>query len=692
KTGEETVTLFYNEDPINYSDYVIEDAPVTVIRGVPQTPESVPVFKGVYGQRLADLQDQLPAGWAFAQNTLVLDIIGQKTVAAVYNPSSANYEDNNIDVKVEVDKAVQSAPANPPSFTAMGGQRLSDKEITDQLPNANYWFSEPTTYFDTVGDFKVGVHYNTDMSLYYDFVFDADIKVSKKDYVESDLPPVQPSTAFVGQAVNSIALPSNWNYVDPNYVFQSTDVGSAGRSIAIAYNDNRDVYNDFLKTIRIRVFQDQQAEPAEKPEIIALIGQKASQITLPSGYSFVDQERIFSVIGSVSAVINYNTDPEKFSDFQYASLVVVDYRDAKQPESVPPIVVKVGTKASENALPDNFYWEDPNYLFNATGALLQKVIYNEDKTQYKDFVLDALVTVELRDGTPPSVLPSFDNRAIGSKVGDIKLLEHMVWQNPDTIFEIAGDFVQNAIYNEDSNLYKDVIVEISITVVLNDAKIPNADNVPKFGNVTVGSALRGVVLPEFYSWQSPDTILDVQGATMQTAVYNENPQVYKDAFVSVAVYVGVPIPGTDTNQIKSSEIVAVVGVVALIIFVVVIVVVVTSKKKQNKKPAHSTASIMRGGYGSSRFVGFDRQLPMQRPMQLPPPASYNQGRTMGGPAQLPPPPGYYQNNPYRTSQLPGITSDRSRMLTPGRTIETSQIDIQFLSNDGGQSGNRRRRR
>ncbi|MCL2599248.1 MAG: hypothetical protein FWD76_05000, partial [Firmicutes bacterium] len=393
--GDKQVSLLYNQDTNVYADYVIDDAPITVDKGDAQNPDSLPTLQAVWGQKLSDIADQLPTKgvWKFVDDSMALDgDLGTQTVQVTYNPDGINYIDNTLDIKVSVGKGQQDAPTTEiPTLEAMGGQTLAD--IESQLTRG-FKFKDPTIRFDTVGEFEVELLYNTNPEYLNDFAVTTTVTVTKKEYPSDKVPPKpEKLTAFVGHNTHDITLPDGWKFVDDNYEFVSADVGSQGKDLELAFNDNPDVYLDYHLMVSIRVYADQQTAPPNPPAITVQLGQNANTITLPQYYSFVNTSFVFDTLGQIEVKVNYNTNPEQVADYQFDLMITVDLRDGLQPDQIPSLESQIGTQLSELELPSYFVWETPNATLDTEGVIPMRALYNENADVYKDTVVNIPIKV-----------------------------------------------------------------------------------------------------------------------------------------------------------------------------------------------------------------------------------------------------------------------------------------------------------
>ncbi|MFG6335673.1 MAG: Ig-like domain-containing protein [Lachnospiraceae bacterium] len=134
---------------------------VTVVKADPEvaTPTLSPCTYRE-GLKLADIS--LPAGWAWANESLKIEV-GTQSQEAVYTPEdTVNYNTITRKISFTVTKAIPNCtmPEKPRVFT---GSRLGDIA----LPKGFVWESDTDTVFKEPGEYTFYVSYNPDENNYY---------------------------------------------------------------------------------------------------------------------------------------------------------------------------------------------------------------------------------------------------------------------------------------------------------------------------------------------------------------------------------------------------------------------------------------------------------------------------------------------------------------------------------------------
>jgi len=435
-------------------------------------------LKARLGQSLSDIKNQLPSGWRFADESVVLDQLGINDIEAIYNPNAANWNDKTAFVHINVQDVL--APSDPhPTLDVKVGQRIGDVALPQ-----GFRYAMPDTVFETVGNYEIVLYYNQDPDVYADYVIDdAPITVSKLDAQSPEFIPSS-LTAFVGLVAQDLSLPSGWRFIDESYQFALEDVGVQGKNFEAAYNPNPDRYLDYPAIISVRVFEGVHGAPSSPPKVEVQVGQSAGDVSLPQYYAFVDTQFVFDTLGEIPVTVNYNTDPNNFADYQFDLMVTVGLRDGLYPDNIPSFESQIGAQLSALSLPEYFVWETPEFAFTQGGDILVRALYNKDTSLYKDTVVEITVSVEFLDGLQPNdnEIPSPEAR-IGQKLSEVSLPLYFVWENPNATIDTEGVIPMRALYNENPNVYKDTVVSIAVKVVgLPGGGGGNGNNVVDSGN------------------------------------------------------------------------------------------------------------------------------------------------------------------------------------------------------------------
>lgn len=168
-SGEHIFKATFESSSPNYADVENIDIKIYVYKGVPNTPE-IPLLTATYGQKLWQIESQLPHGYSFVDSEKEVGNVGTHTVYVNYTPEDEdNYEEVlNVPTNITVYKAdVTTYNADyQKEFELSGvyGQYL--EELKTQLPEG-YYFNDETIVCNTVGEMTVGVYYNPDIESYH---------------------------------------------------------------------------------------------------------------------------------------------------------------------------------------------------------------------------------------------------------------------------------------------------------------------------------------------------------------------------------------------------------------------------------------------------------------------------------------------------------------------------------------------
>jgi len=398
--GTVTVTLRYNTDQANYSDFVITDAPISVEKGNPMTPPSVPKLEAVYRQSTGEIVDQLEEGWRFESNNIPFNLVTTTTVKAFYNTDTANYYDHEEMLTVVVKKGQQTAPNPIPTFSGKGGQRLG--EIS--LPSGYYRWENPNMLLDSVGDVPVVLYYNTDITNLNDYRVETTINVTRNDINPDTVVIPTNLTAYVGQSTVDIesSLSAGWSFAE-NLEFST--VGTI--TVAMLYNPDPTIYNSYEIDLDIRVFAQQQSAPDMLPNIEVQILDTATEVTLPQYYSFGDTTIEFQVLGTQLVTLYYNTNPNMYSNYVLNNFpITVVKRAGLNPDSIPQnLTIAVNSYGYDLKLPEYFRVQESGFRFGTIGKVKVNLLYNQDIAIYEDTVVEVEVTVT----RGPTIVDEVDN-------------------------------------------------------------------------------------------------------------------------------------------------------------------------------------------------------------------------------------------------------------------------------------------
>jgi len=427
--GTEKINLYYNQERIgssNYTNYIVEGVDITVTKGDARKPSSIPSLEGVYGQKLSELEDQLPTGWRFEDPNKTFDGVGQIEVNLFYNTDTVNYEDWAETVKAEVDKAQQSAPSiTIPSLTMQALDTLSSIDLSTEFGSSDFRWEDDTIQADSIGERDFAVLYNTDSAHLYDYRFMVSVDIVGRD---QDNPPAsQTWQVYIRQDAdgNYLGFDSSTLLAIQlaNWVFKNeADIEAASFDrIGIVefdayYNPNADVYNNAEGKILIDVLASiyqgavpkvsisvhigdtiaeavvEAVDPDNDPSIEYIVGIELDTALNPE----LSDEYVFDKAGVMenAVIVEYNPNPMQYSPQPfYADLTVLRIKQTEIPSAPDNLKIEVGGYAADITLPEGFSFVDNSIRFEKVGDITVQLIYNPDPSIYEDEIVEAKVTV-----------------------------------------------------------------------------------------------------------------------------------------------------------------------------------------------------------------------------------------------------------------------------------------------------------
>ncbi|MCL2599118.1 MAG: putative Ig domain-containing protein [Firmicutes bacterium] len=516
---------------------------ITISKGLPVTPPSIPALTAKVGQTVGDIKGQITdAKWRIlAADNTSFDAVGTVDISAVYNPDSNQYEDYVTPITVKVSAGQQTAPSNPPtSLSGKVGKSTADVSVPQ------YYKILDGVVFDKVGDVEVTLAYNTDPSNLSDWTTKINVTVGKGD-------PKQPSDdqksiiadlklqAVWGQKIGDLSskLPKEWAFAEPDKTFDvlsdsTTDADGVTsltpRNISGVFNDDPTNYNDNTAVaIPVKVDKAQQEAPSETIDVLsAKIGQKLSELNgqLPNNkFSFEDPNFVLGQGGEITVSVLYNTDKAHLYDYRLEATISVDKRDPQKPNDVPQdLSAAVGQTTEDIRLPIGWSFAE-NIAFDEVGTHPVDAIYNPDQAVYKDYETQLQIRVAAGQQSAPEQEPSFvatwndltdsldfgaEYRLVGVADGtmlDDDFLIRWYAENGLSNNEVRypAEITLQMAYNTDPVNLSDYIFGAKLTI--NKRLSEPEANLPRLEG-DLNSLLSSVALPQGYVWVNPDLKMD----------------------------------------------------------------------------------------------------------------------------------------------------------------------------------------
>jgi len=248
--GDISVWILYNTDPSNLIEYRFSTT-VSVAKGAPQTPPSIPTLTAKVGDTNDDLIYSLPLEWSFVEQNY-FDQVGIKPVKLAYNPNNQLYQDNIVTVDVKVVAGQQSAPPSIPEFRTLIGYTADETVAMDGFPKYFGFVKnqDQDIVFDTLAPqgLVVTMYYNTDPVNLLDYVFQGLIIVDLRDgLTPSEIPSGLQVT--VGNPLSIIELPQYFRWADSSLSFDTVGTVKA----TVVYNEDPNMYKDTAIEVEIKV-------------------------------------------------------------------------------------------------------------------------------------------------------------------------------------------------------------------------------------------------------------------------------------------------------------------------------------------------------------------------------------------------------------------------------------------------------
>ena|GEM_PF-5004721 len=195
----------------------------------PSFPVANNNITATYGQTLADIAGELPAGWLWVESgaTRVSPVgeIGNQTHQARF-PATITHAESLFGVTVVVSQAAGPVdPTAPDDITATYGQTLAD--IENQLPNGWEWAATLTTRVSPAGEIGSHTHQARIAATTTHLASNAvDVTVAVSRATAPTFPQGYEITAVYGQTLADIEnqLPNGWEWIEND----TTPVGEVG--------------------------------------------------------------------------------------------------------------------------------------------------------------------------------------------------------------------------------------------------------------------------------------------------------------------------------------------------------------------------------------------------------------------------------------------------------------------------------
>ena len=316
----------YSADPTYDSDThkITRHIPITVNKAVPVAGEDFTIPTGlsaVYGQTLADVAFD-DTKWAWKDATTLVGEASEQTkdFTAIYTPDNENFKSTEVSVPVKVNKATASVTVSAKQNLVYTGSALelvavSQKEcgtMQFKVDDGDYSESVPTA----INAGSHTVYYKASESANYLALSEGSVVVTIAKATPPQITTGVASRITYGKTLADSSLTNDWNWVDSSIVPNVENTGY--RAYHAVDDDNYDYSgNSEYNADNHRIIRDIYiiVDKADKtdiniPEIDEKVsGTKLKDITLPSGWSWIDGEQEVSssnLAKYVDASGNYN--------------------------------------------------------------------------------------------------------------------------------------------------------------------------------------------------------------------------------------------------------------------------------------------------------------------------------------------------------------------------------------------------
>ena len=269
----------------NHNDSEEQSLAVSISKA---TVDPVGTLNSTYGKTLGDVI--LPSGWTWDDPTATsVGNAGNQSFDATF-AEQPNYKEAHQTVTINV------ATADPDpvgTLDATFGQKLSDVA----LPNGWAW-TDATQSVGNVGSHDFAAHYTAVDTNHHDKDASITVNVSQATPTGYDIP--TDLNATYGDTLSSIELPDTWAWKNPN-----DKVGNAGNQNHTAiYTPTDPNYKAVEETLTVSVAK---ANPTYTlpTDIEMYINETLSNVTLPSGFSWMDESIKASSVGENTFKVRY---------------------------------------------------------------------------------------------------------------------------------------------------------------------------------------------------------------------------------------------------------------------------------------------------------------------------------------------------------------------------------------------------
>lgn len=367
-------------DAINYAPIENIDILVIVYNGE---------MSAVYGDTLEDVE--LTEGFSWKTPSTKLNAVGsfEHICQYTFTPSGSTTpvtREFNVVVVVGKAKPVFTAP----SFLGYVGMKLSDIS----LAGTGFEWKNPEELI-TATKSKYQAIYTPEDTTNYEIV-ETEITINVGEVQEIPLPIIIGTYTYTGTTLN-VEIDIDEEYLDKVVIAGSTAINAGDYELRVSIKDEFKggyIWEDGTRETKSLYYTVEKATPSYQlpTDITGLAGQKLSEITLPSGFTWKNANELLTTTKNTYKAI-FDLNKRNYKTVEVDITVAVSKAD---PTYILPtdLTVYVGQKLSDITLPERFAWVNANTVMDTAGEQIFQATYTpEDTNNYN--VVEVQITVRV---------------------------------------------------------------------------------------------------------------------------------------------------------------------------------------------------------------------------------------------------------------------------------------------------------
>lgn len=358
-----TAVATYNSD----RSVTQKEAVITVKKGVYEdiTHHS---FEGTYdpGKRLNRYGLEENFRW---KNGAEVPTASKKYYTAYYNADSENYLDFEVQIKIDLKKAVVTASPHGDLSGVYEKKRLKEYKLND-----NFRWENPEE-IPVVKKKAYRALFNPDLENYEDVPVTILLSLIPGNYDESkrleDMKITYKPNYNLSDYARDFALKN------PNYTLEySADVrlNAGERSLNCVYNDDKDNYNDYKFSIKLTI-DKADVLLSDVPKLAPIEGVYGglplSAYPIPcEGFSWLNPEKTVPTVPVKEYDAIYNPDRQNYNDLNIKLTLNLEKGSYRLDDVTMPVLNEVvydkDRTLKEVSLPQNWAWQEPSVIPTVT--------------------------------------------------------------------------------------------------------------------------------------------------------------------------------------------------------------------------------------------------------------------------------------------------------------------------------------